>query len=229
MKSKTAIITGASGNLGNAVLNQFLKNGYNVAAALRAGQSIEDKEYCHPIEVDLLNEKNTNNFVQSVADKFNIIDAAVLTVGGFSIGNIFDTGKSDLDKMYKLNFEITFFCARAVFKKMIKQENGGRIVLIASRPALDPATGKDMLAYTLSKSLIVNLAKILNTEGGIKNVVTSIIVPGIIDTPQNREAMPGADTKLWVTPLAIANVIDFACSATATDLRNPIFKVYGNG
>jgi len=86
-----------------------------------------------------------------------------------------------------------------------------------------------MLAYTLSKSLIVNLAKIMNAEGQDKSVVTSIIVPGIIDTPQNRQAMPDADISLWVTPQAIANVVDFACSASAADLRDPVFKVYGNG
>lgn len=229
MQSKTAIITGASGNLGLAVIDLFLKKGYNIAAALQPGHTIREKKYCHPFEVDLLDEKKTEAFVQSVADKFNSIGSAVLTVGGFSMGNIFDTTKSDLDKMYKLNFETTFFCARAVFKKMIGQKNGGRIVLIASRPALSPATGKDMLAYTLSKSLVINLAKILNAEGGAKNVVTSIIVPGIIDTPQNRQAMPDADTSLWVTPQAIANVIEFACSATAADLRDPVFRVYGNG
>ncbi len=229
MHSKTALITGASGNLGKAVISCFLKKGFNIAAALRPGQSIAKKEDCHPFEVDLLDEKKTENFVQSVVEKFNKIDAAILTVGGFAMGNIFETGKSDLDKMYKLNFESAYFCARAVFKNMIEQKNGGRIVLIASRPSLDPATGKDMLAYTLSKSLIVNLVKILNAEGGSKNVVTTLIVPGIIDTPQNRQAVPTADSSLWVTPRAIANVIDFACSATAADLRDPIFKVYGNG
>ena len=131
--------------------------------------------------------------------------------------------------MYKLNFESAYFCARAVFKRMVEQEDGGRIVLIASRSSLDPETGKDMLAYTLSKSLIVNLVKILNTEGRDKNVVTSLIVPGIIDTPENRQAMPDVDRSLWVTPQAIANVIDFAVSASAADLRDPVFKVYGNG
>jgi NAD(P)-dependent dehydrogenase (short-subunit alcohol dehydrogenase family) len=229
MQAKTVLITGASGNLGKAVINTFLKSAYNVAAAVQPGHIIEKKQFCHPFEVDLLDENKTNSFVQMVADKFNTIDAAVLTVGGFAMGNLFDTGKTELDTMYKLNFETAFFCARAVFKKMFDQENGGRIVLIASRPSLDPATGKDMLAYTLSKSLVVNLAKILNAEGENENVVTSLIVPGIIDTPENRQAMPDADISLWVSPKAIANVIDFACSAPAEDLRNPIFKVYGNG
>jgi len=229
MRNKTALVTGASGNLGKAVINRFLKNNYRIAAALQPGHKTEEQEFCYPFEVDLLDEVKTNAFAETVSEKFKTINAAILTVGGFSIGSIYDTTKNDLDKMYKLNFESAYFCARAVFRKMVGQENGGRIILITSRPSLDPATGKDMLAYTLSKSLIVNLAKIMNAEGQDKSVVTSIIVPGIIDTPQNRQAMPDADISLWVTPQAIANVVDFACSASAADLRDPVFKVYGNG
>ncbi len=228
MRNKTAIITGVTGNLGKAVLELFTESDYNVAAAIRSGQRIDLNKNSIPFEVDLMDEQSVDGFVQAVAKKFNSVDTAVLTVGGFAMGNIFNSGKNELDKMYKLNFETVYFMARAVFKKMIDQNKGGRMVFIASGPALDPASGKEMLAYTLSKSLVVNLAKILNAEGRDKNIVTSVVVPGIIDTPQNRTAMPEADTKTWVTPEAIAKTIAFACSADAADLHDPLFKVFGN-
>lgn len=225
---KTALITGASGNLGKAVVNE-LQDTFEIAAVFQHGKAQNAAHISRTFEADLLNETDVKKLVESVTQIHGRLDAAVLTVGGYAAGSIYDTDKNALRKMMQLNFETAYFTAQACFKQMVTQKGGGRIVLIASRPALNPETGKDALAYTLAKSMLVDLAKILNLEGKAQNVVTSVIVPGVIDTPQNRQAMPDADTSLWVSPQTIAKTIHLACSSSVQDLQDPLFKMYGRG
>lgn len=83
-----------------------------------------------------------------------------------------------------------------------------------------------MVAYGLSKSLIFHLAELMNDEAKGKNIVTNVVVPGTIDTPQNRSAMPDADFNNWVKPEAIAEIIYWHCTNNASVLRENILKVY---
>ena len=85
-----------------------------------------------------------------------------------------------------------------------------------------------MVAYGLAKSLIFRLAELMNAEAKGSNVVTSVVVPSTIDTPQNRSAMPDASFDTWVKPEAIAELIHFHCTDAAATLREPVIKVYNN-
>src|SRR5258706_7703257 len=111
--------------------------------------------------------------------------------------------------------------------QMMKQSNG-RIFIIGSRPGLDAKSGKGMVAYGLAKSLIFRLAELMNDEAKGHNVVTSVVVPSTIDTPQNRKSMPDAKFDNWVKPEAIADVIYWYCTDEASVLREPVIKVYNN-
>lgn len=227
--NKTVIITGASGNLGKATVEKFVSDGYTVVAAVIPGTTLGFFEN-HPnvisYLVDLTNETETEKFVNTVVQKYNSIEAALLLVGGYSSGSIKDTTGEDLKKMYALNFETAYFVARPVFNQMIKQMNG-RIVLTGARAALHPEQGKNSIAYSLSKSLIFELAGMLNAEGAAHNVTTTVIVPSIIDTPVNRQSMPNADFSAWVKPEEIADIIALAVSDATAVLREPVMKVYG--
>jgi NAD(P)-dependent dehydrogenase (short-subunit alcohol dehydrogenase family) len=177
--------------------------------------------------VDLTNEDGSMKFVEAVISKYSSLDAAVLTVGGFAMGKIADTSSADILKQYKLNFETAFHVARPVFTQMMKQ-NSGRIFIIGSRPGLNAESGNGMVAYGLAKSLIVRLAELMNVEAKGKNVVTSVVVPSTIDTPQNRKAIPDAKFDNWVKPEDIANVIYYHSSDEAAALRETLIKVYNN-
>jgi NAD(P)-dependent dehydrogenase (short-subunit alcohol dehydrogenase family) len=109
---------------------------------------------------------------------------------------------------------------------MMKQGNG-RIFLIGSRQGLNILKGKSAVAYSFSKSLLFRLAELLNAEAKGKNVVASVIVPSIIDTPSNRESMPDANFSDWVAPSAIADVIYFYSSNEGNPIREPVIKMYG--
>jgi NAD(P)-dependent dehydrogenase (short-subunit alcohol dehydrogenase family) len=219
------LITGATGNLGLAVCNKL--SGHTCIAITSPGKSNALGKSLSTFESDLTDEQAVQKTIAAILDKHKTIDAAILLVGGFTFGGIDTADGATVKKMFDLNFNATYFVVRPVFEQMTKQ-NGGRIILVGARPALDAKAGKQTVAYALSKSLIFTLAELLNAEGTDKNIVTSVIVPSVIDTPVNRTSMPQADFSKWVQPEEIADVIDVLISAQSKSLREPIIKIYGN-
>lgn len=227
---KTAIVTGASGNMGQAVIKKFLAEGYNVVGTIVPNDPVPfeiNDPKLDKVIVDLMNEDDSAEFVKDVVSKYGNIDAAVLTVGGFAAGKIADTKTADIYKQYKLNFETAYNVARPSFMQMM-QQGSGRIFIIGSKPGLSARDGKGMVAYCLGKSLIFRLAELMNDEARGHNVVTSVVVPSTIDTPQNRKSMPDADFSKWIKAEAIAGAIYFYCTDAAAGLREPLIKVYNN-
>jgi NAD(P)-dependent dehydrogenase (short-subunit alcohol dehydrogenase family) len=227
---KTAIVTGASGNLGQAVVKKFITEGYKVIGTVIPKDPVIfdfPGDVFEKMDVDLMDEENSQKFVEAIIANHGSIDAAVLTVGGFAMGNIEETTTPDIYKQYKLNFETAYNIARPAFVQMMKQ-NCGRIFIIGSRPGLAAWHGSGMIAYGLAKSLIVRLAELMNIEAKGHNIVTSVVVPSTIDTPQNRNAMPGSNFSDWVKPEDIANTIYYHCTEDAAALRETVIKVYNN-
>jgi NAD(P)-dependent dehydrogenase (short-subunit alcohol dehydrogenase family) len=141
---KTIIVTGASGNLGQAVVQKFLAEGVIVIGTILHKDTVTmDNPKLEKVIVDLTNEENSRQFVENVVAKHGSVDAAVLTVGGFAMGKIAETKTADIMKQYKLNFETAYNMVRPVFLQMMKQ-NSGRIFLIGSRPGLSAKNAKGM-------------------------------------------------------------------------------------
>jgi NAD(P)-dependent dehydrogenase (short-subunit alcohol dehydrogenase family) len=227
---QTIIITGVSGNLGQAVAKKFLKENFKVIGTVVPNDPVQlDMSHANfeTMVVDLMSEEDAEKFIQSVVEKYKTIDVAVLTVGGFAMGSIAETKMADILKQHKLNFQTTYHVARPVFVQMLKQ-NSGRIFLTGARTGIDMRFSKGTTAYGLSKSLIFRLAELMNEEAKGKNVLTSVIAPSIIDTPQNRQSMPKANPSDWVKAEDIANVIYFYSTGEASVLRETVLKVYNN-
>lgn len=224
---KNIIVTGALGNLGQAVVRKFLAEKNFVTGVIRYGSSSgknSHENYSEP-PLDLLSSEQCEEFTQNFFKEHGEIHVAVLTAGGFAKGDIATTSTSDIYKQYQLNFETAYNIARPVFVQMMKQK-AGRIFLIGSRAGLDVSKAKGVTAYALSKSLLFRLAELMNAEAEGTGVVVSVIVPSTIDTPENRKDMPGADFATWVTPTQIADVIYFYSSQEADVIRQPVIKVY---
>jgi len=227
---RVAIVTGASGNMGQAVVKKFIDEGYKVVGTIVPNDPVPidfPADKFDKVVVDLMNEEESGKFINDIVSRYGSVDAAVLTVGGFAMGSVAETKTSDVAKQYKLNFETAYNVARPVFTQMLKQKNG-RIFIIGSKPGLSAVNGKGMVAYGLAKSLIFRLAELMNGEAKGTNVVTAVVVPSTIDTPQNRKAMPDADPEKWVKPEAIADAIYFYCTDAASVIREPVIKVYNN-
>jgi NAD(P)-dependent dehydrogenase (short-subunit alcohol dehydrogenase family) len=227
---KTIIITGANGNLGTAVVKKFLEEDYKVIAVDHSGSHLGFADRHPQFElhsIDLTNEADSIAFVKEAASLYGNIDCGVLLAGGFEMGGIDTTDISQLRKMFNLNFETAYNIARPLFQHML-QNGYGRLVFTGARPGLNLEEGANKIAYALSKSLLFNLAEILNKEAKGKNVVVSVIAPSTIDTPPNRKDMPDANFNNWVKPEQIAEVLSFICSNNGNVLREPVYKVYNN-
>lgn len=224
------IITGANGNLGSAVTKKFLETGYQVIATV-VNESMKKDMLSHEnlqVEiVDLTNEQETSLFIKSMIEKYKNIDAALMLVGGFAMGNIASTTGDDLKKQFSLNFETAYYVARPLFQHMMNNGNG-RLVFIGSRPALSGVAGKSVIAYGLSKSLLFKLAEYLNAEAKGKNVTATVIAPSTLDTELNRKSMPDVNPDNWVKPEQLADVLEFVTSDKGKTLRETVLKVYNN-
>ena len=225
MPTKHALITGAGGNLARAVIQKFLDHGYTVSGTVSPGKKLDfsDAALTH-YALDLTQEHEVMKMIDKDYEKHNRLDAVLLLAGGFQMGSLEHTGADDLHRMMSINFETAFYTAKAALAKMKTQPGGGKIILIGARPGLRMADGKSSAAYALSKSLIFRLAELLNLEGKSHHVITSVLVPGTIDTPVNRAAMPDADFSQWVTPDTLADTMLLLCSDETQAWREPVIR-----
>jgi NAD(P)-dependent dehydrogenase (short-subunit alcohol dehydrogenase family) len=227
---KTILITGANGGLGAAAVKKFLDKGHNVIAVDQSGTHLgfaAAHDNFSLKSVDATDEQAVATFVEEIIELYGTIDGALLLVGGFAMGDVAATDGANLRKMFALNFETAYFFARPLFGHMM-EKGYGRLVFMGARPALKPEQGKGALAYSLTKSLLFQLADLLNATATGKNVVASVVAPSTIDTPVNRKSMPDANFSAWVDPADIATLLEFICSDEGNALREPVYKIYNN-
>jgi len=227
---KTVIITGAGGNLGLAVTKSLLDKGYRIVATVvneSEKKALSLLEHIDVQVVNLMQEEDAYAVVETNIKKYGTLDAALLLVGGFAAGNIASTSGADLHKQFSLNFETAYFITRPLFRHMM-EKNRGNLVFIGARPAINPAQGHGLLAYSLSKSLLFKLAEFLNEEAKGKNVSVAVVVPSTLDTALNRKSMSDADPANWVRPEQIAEILEFIISEKGGPLRETVVKVYNN-
>jgi NAD(P)-dependent dehydrogenase (short-subunit alcohol dehydrogenase family) len=224
---KRALITGASGALGTVVVKKMKEAGFKVVAVVSPDD--KDEKQTGDIEsyaIDVVDETSVNEAMNKIVKHESPIDMAVLAVGGFEMDTLTDLSLSKIREMISLNFESAFNFASQLVRVMKKQPNGGRIILIGGRPGLEPEKGDQTVSYALSKSLLVPLARIINTEGKKHDVKAHVIVPSIIDTKANREAMPDADFTKWVPAEDIAETILFLSDESGKKVDQEVIKIY---
>ncbi|MDX1476466.1 MAG: SDR family NAD(P)-dependent oxidoreductase [Saprospiraceae bacterium] len=221
---QTVLLTGASGQVGSVIAHTLIGDGYQVIGTVHSEQGLDELRAAgvDGQVLDLTVEADVQSFVDRLDDP---PVAAVMTVGGFAMGDLANTSGADLRRMYQLNFETAYFLVRALLP-VFAGRGGGQFVLIGARPALDAAAGKDMTAYALSKGLVFHLADLINAYGRKKRITATVIVPSIIDTPANRTAMPDADPEQWVSREAIAETVRFILSDAGRQMREGVIKLY---
>jgi len=225
--SRTIIISGSNGNLGEEVVNILSGEKHKIIALVGPGDIPETfkKKTLEQTLVDLSNENATDFLIQKMIKEYPELDAAVLLAGGFEMGSIEETNEKLLDQQITLNFKTAWFVIKPLLS-YFKKRGKGQFILISARPAIAPNEAKTKVAYAISKSMLLTLAEIINAEGRDSGITASVIIPSILDTPQNRDSMPDADPQRWVKTSDIAKTISFILSDTGKVLRQPVFKLY---
>jgi NAD(P)-dependent dehydrogenase (short-subunit alcohol dehydrogenase family) len=224
MMERNIIVTGAAGNLGTAVVSKFKREGYRIVAIIEPESGDEVEEADDVYEVDVMDAEAVQDFAKEYHLQYGEVDAIALLVGGYASGNIESTDINDMEKMIRLNFFSAFNMVKN-FLPVMKKADFGNFLFVGARPALQPEDGKGVVAYALSKNLVMELANYVAEEARGTRIRTHLFVPSIIDTPSNREAMQDSDFSQWVSPAEIAEAMHYAVNNPA--LRNMTFKLYG--
>ena len=230
---QVVMITGASGNLGRATTTVFYEAGAKLVLVDRDTGRLEFmvSDYDNPspmlVKGDLMDAGNIEAIVHEVVEQLGQIDVLVNIAGGFRMGPaVHETPLDMWDFLMNLNAKSIMVTARAVVPHMLSKSSG-KIVSISARAGLkgSPKAG----AYTASKSAVIRLTEAMAAELGEQGINVNCILPGMIDTPQNREAMPNADFDKWVPPADLANAILFLCSPAARSINGVALPVTGTG
>lgn len=238
LKGRNIIVTGSSGGLGPAVVRNLINFGAFCYLPVRDEKEVDkmnkflnsENLNINQIEmqsgIDLVDPEQTQQYFNSIKDKTEVWSLVNLA-GGFGMGKIDETKLSELDRMLDINTKTCFNSTKEAVKILKKQKKGGRILNVASKPAEYPRQGAGLVAYSMSKSAVIALTQSVAEEVKNDNILVNAISPSIIDTPDNRQAMPKAEHNKWPKPDSIANAVCFLVSPLNRISQGAIFPVHG--
>jgi NAD(P)-dependent dehydrogenase (short-subunit alcohol dehydrogenase family) len=225
---KTVLITGAAGNLGRAVARVFGHAGANrvlvdldAAALGSAFGGSNEGQLIAP--TNLLEQTQVDATVKTAIERFGRIDVLVNLTGGFRMGDLVHaTPDATWDFLFDINVRTLVRASHSVVPHMLEQ-GGGKIVNVGAFAA---QRGSALMgAYGAAKSAVIRLTEAMAAELREKNINVNCVLPTIIDTPENRAAMPNADPGRWVAPDDLASVIVFLASDAARAIHGAALPV----
>ncbi|MGQ3027463.1 MAG: SDR family NAD(P)-dependent oxidoreductase [Ferrovibrionaceae bacterium] len=227
---KTFVVTGAAGNLGRAVARHFADRGarlalldHDQARLLQAYGPDHANRAC--LQVDLTDQASVDQAIEAAAAKFGRIDGLIAIAGGFRMGEqVHELSDKTWSFLMDINAGTLLRTVHAVVPRLISG-GGGKIVTVGARAAL--AGAAEMGAYTAAKAAVIRLTEAMSAELKGRNINVNGVLPSIIDTPENRQAMPAADPAKWVAPADLAAVIGFLASDAGRALHGAIVPVSG--
>lgn len=232
LQAKTILITGATGALGSTVTYEFAQTQAHLVLTSRSEKKLErlaaeidlPAERVLTVAADVTQADGVGNLVATVANHFGQIDVLLNIAGGWSGGKpVGETAVEDWDRMIALNLRSAFLLSRAVLPGML-DAGWGRIVHISSKTAVTPRAKQ--AAYAVSKMGLITLTEVIAAEVKGSGVTANVILPSIIDTPDNRKFMPKADPAKWVEPESIAATMSFLCSDDAAAINGARIPIY---
>lgn len=237
---RVVVVTGGTGGLGRWVVRRFAANGNRVHVPARSGpggldpsralpddredaggadRPVAGSETSDPREritlhdCDVTEPGAVESFFGDVVAVEGRVDVLVNGVGGFAMAPVLETDPEIWRKMMELNATSVFLCSRSAGISM-REAGWGRIVNVASMPALERGS-PGMAAYGAAKTALVHFTRSLSEELLEDGVTVNAVVPTVIDTPANRDAMPDASRESWLQPRQIADVVAFLASDAA--------------
>jgi NAD(P)-dependent dehydrogenase (short-subunit alcohol dehydrogenase family) len=208
MADKTVLISGAAGALGSAVTEAFLGGGWRVVAADLPGTAARMAAGADPAEADLTDPEGAAGVARlAAAEPGAPLRGVANLVGGFAAGGrVHETPITEFEAMLTRNLRATYLVTAAALPHLIAA-GGGSVVCVSARAARHPFPGA--AGYVSAKAAVLAFAHAVAVEYAGEGIRCNAVLPGVIDTPANRAAMPDADRSGWVPPSEIAEVIRF--------------------
>jgi len=220
-----AVILGATGGLGTAVVDAFATRGDRIIAVARSIAGVSELAAKYPGRVtgdtaNLTSRQDVDDLWERI-DRVGVPRWVVNTTGGYRGGKVAETTPDDFTTIMDLNLGTAWWSCRAAARRMA----GGCIVNVSSRSALVAEPGA--AAYAIAKAGVIKLTEVLAAELKSSGVRVNVVVPAIIDTPENRKSLPEKAMQKAVAPADIAAVILYLCSDAASAITGTAVPVYG--
>jgi NAD(P)-dependent dehydrogenase (short-subunit alcohol dehydrogenase family) len=226
MSGRVVLITGAKGGLGSFVTQRFLATGATVVGASR-NITPEDFPVANfvALPADFTRAAAVHGAISSVIDRYGRLDVLVHVLGGFAGGmSVAETDDATWEQMRDLNLTSAFYVLRAAIPHLRKSA-AGRFVAIGSLTALEPHAG--LGAYVAFKSALVSLVRTVALENRDAGLTANVVLPGTMDTPANRKAMPGADFSKWLKPADVADLVLLLADERAAHVTETVIPIDG--
>jgi NAD(P)-dependent dehydrogenase (short-subunit alcohol dehydrogenase family) len=233
--ARGVLITGGTGSIGSAVTARFLQDGDAVAVTYRAPAEWERLRAAHParaesgqlagFEADVTDHDSMRAAVDGAAARLGGLAVLAHIAGGFEGGTpVEQLPEATVRGMIELNLLSAFWAAKHAIPHL-KRSGGGRLLFVSSRGAVQAQAGA--APYAASKlglhALVATLAQELKKDG----VTANAVLPSLVDTPQNRAAMPKADVTTWVRPEQIAALLSYLGSDASAAVTGALIPIYG--
>jgi len=222
------VVTGGTGALGAAVVGELLAGG----ATCHIPYYVEEEERNFPhrghprVKLSPANIAS-QSVVARIYDAVPKLWASIHLAGGFAAAPIAETDETALVDMLRTNLVTCFLCCSAAVRAIRRAGGGGRIVNVAARPGIEPRLGAGAAAYAASKAGVAALTQALAAEVVAENILVNAVAPSIMDTEQNRKAMPKANHALWPKVGEVAPVICRLASAENRITTGAVIPLYG--
>jgi 3-oxoacyl-[acyl-carrier protein] reductase len=184
LKDKNIIVTGASGGIGNAIVQKFYENGANVLATGTKIEKLEElkKKFSNVkiLKFDISQHQKIEEFINDATQQLGgSLDCTVNNAGITKDNLTIRMSLEEWTKVIDINLTSTFLISKYSIKKLLKNKSG-KIINITSVVGHTGNVGQ--ANYTASKAGIVAMSKSLAIEYAKKNINVNCISPGFIST-----------------------------------------------